>query len=527
MLETKRLFAAGLALASLATTGCYDFDTAFQDCVADGRCNRTECDPTREDQPDDAFQDTNCDGIDGTASAAFFVDPLEGRDNNPGTPEAPFKSFAHAVRRASSEHKALYLAQGTYDDPSLLLDKPVSLYGGYARVDGGWTRGKEHTTHLGGGSVGLTVSGLGEDAGVVIDHVRITSSTGQSAGEPSIGMRVLNSKGVRLRYVEILAGAGARGADGASASDVTQSGADGGVGQSPTAPGAVAEGGPPGTSACGGLPGGKGGKGGASQTSPLATAGEPGQPSTDGGTAGGPRNEPFCSRVPCTYEGLPGGKGQDGLPGDAGTDGPPGNPTGKLSSDSWVPEFGLEGGAGAPGGGGAGGGGGGHIVGGSANSEGGGGGGGGSGGCPGIGAAGGGGGGASIALLLIQGQVELEFSLLRTADGGQGGAGGQGGNGSSGGVGGPGGKGPSRSDAFNTVSGGQGGNGGTGGTGGRGGHGGNGGGGPSVGIWCGPSSSFAQANTVFTLGNPGQPGTGLGRKDTTGLKAEQHQCPNP
>jgi hypothetical protein len=528
MLETKKLFAAGLAMASLATTGCYDFDKAFEDCVAAGRCNVTECDPTRADPPDDSFQDTNCDGLDGTASAAFFVDPVDGRDNHPGTAEAPFKTLSHALQRASSEGKALYLAQGTYDESKLLLDKPVSLYGGYARVDGGWVRGEEHVTHLGGGSIGLTVSGLGEDAGVVIDHVRITSTAGLDAGEPSIGMRVLNSKGVRLRYVEILAGAGARGADGTSPAANNQNGLDGGVGQSTTAFGAIAEGGAAGTSPCGGLMGGKGGKGSPSQTTP-ATSGESGLPSTDGGSPGGPRNEPFCgSAMGCVFEGHPGEKGEDGANGDAGTDGPPGNATGHLSSDSWVPASGSPGVPGAPGAGGGGGGGGGHIVGGgSATSEGGGGGGGGGGGCPGAGATGGGGGGASIALMLIQGQVDLEFSLLRTADGGQGGAGGKGGNGSAGGLGGPGSKGPERASGLFRVTGGQGGPGGKGGTGGPGGHGGNGGGGPSVGIWCGPSSSFSQTNTVFTLGNPGQPGTGPGLKDSTGLKTEQYLCPNP
>ncbi len=525
MLETKTLLAAGLALASLATTGCYDFDQAFQDCVAAGRCNATACDPTRDDPPDDSFQDTNCDGVDGTASAAFFVDPVEGRDNNPGTPAAPFKTFAHALQRASSEGKALYLAQGAYDEPSLMLDKPVSLHGGYARVDGGWVRGNEHITHLGGGSIGLTVSGLGEDAGVIIDHVRIASTTGLNAGEPSIGLRVLNSKGVRLRYVELLAGAGARGADGYSPPANSNHGVDGGEGQSPIDIGTVADGGAPGASGCGGNRGGKGGQGGASLTIPLATPGESGQPSVDGGTAGAPRNESYCGQPPCGYEGNPGERGQNGVPGDAGTDGPPGNAVGHLSSDGWVPESGSDGGSGTPGGGGGGGGGGGHIVAGGAASEGGGGGGGGGGGCPGTGATGGGGGGASIALLLIQGQVELEFSLLRTADGGQGGAGGKGGDGSAGGVGGPGGKGPTRTVAPNTVTGGQGGQGGNGGAGGRGGHGGNGGGGPSVGIWCGSSSSVSQTNTVFTLGSPGQPGTGPGLRDTTVLRAETYQCP--
>jgi hypothetical protein len=121
--------------------------------------------------------------------------------------------------------------------------------------------------------------------------------------------------------------------------------------------------------------------------------------------------------------------------------------------------------------------------------------------------------------------VELEFSILQTADGGQGGTGGKGGEGGAGGAGGLGGKGPTRTYLTNTATGGTGGQGGMGAAGGRGGHGGNGGGGPTVGIWCGPASSFSQAGTTFTLGRPGQPGTGPGPKDATSLKAEQHQCP--
>jgi hypothetical protein len=77
------------------------------------------------------------------------------------------------------------------------------------------------------------------------------------------------------------------------------------------------------------------------------------------------------------------------------------------------------------------------------------------------------------------------------------------------------------------ATGGTGGQGGNGGAGGRGGHGGNGGGGPSVGVWCDPTSSFSQTGTTFTLGPAGQPGNGPGLRDATVLRTEKYQCPSP
>ena len=214
----------------------------------------------------------------------------------------------------------------------------------------------------------------------------------------------------------------------------------------------------------------------------------------------------------------------------------PGTGIGRLTSDTWVPDFGTDGGNGSHGEGGGGGGGGGAttLLFFTPSAAGGGGGGGGGGGCAGAGAAGGGGGGASIAVLLLQSQVELESCVLETAGGGQGGAGGKGGDGSLGGQGGRGGLGRPVQVSETTISGtftynlrgGDGGNGGNGGRGGNGGHGGNGGGGPSVGVWCDAplSSSVSALNTVFNLGSGGQPGSGFNTTGRAGLQSPSHQC---
>ncbi|QRO02958.1 DUF1565 domain-containing protein [Archangium violaceum] len=488
------------------------------------------CQPGQTDLPDDSFQDSNCDGVDGTASAALFVDPASGQDINTGTREAPLKTLSYALQRVANQGKALYLAQGTYDEPSLVLDKPVSLYGGYSGVEGGWARGN-YTTHLRGGGVGLTVSGLGKDAGITLERMRITSASATDAGTPSIGVRVMYSGGVKLRYVEVLAGAGAPGTPGSTPPPNLQGGVDGGVGQSTfqaTSP-TRADGGAPGVGGCSSDPAGRGGQGGDFLTS--ATDGESGIPSADGGIAGG-RREESCPGT-CQCIGNPGGKGQDGAEGAPGTDGTPGDGIGQLQGDSWMAHVGATGGPGAPGGGGGGGGGGGYCeltTSTSVISQGGGGGGGGTGGCPGMGATGGSGGGASIAVLLINGLVELESATLKTTGGGQGGAGAHGGAGGPGGRGGAGGTAYTRTSNYSGLvvdsTGGPGGAGGNGGVGGRGGHGGNGGGGPSVGVWCDATSTFIQRDTVFDLGPGGRPGNGPAPTGETGLRGQSYQCPS-
>ncbi|QRK13723.1 PE-PGRS family protein [Archangium violaceum] len=530
MHETTKLFAVGAAVALLTAVGCYNFQEAYDDCVATGRCAPDGCKPEWADPPDDRFLDSNCDGIDGVAEHGVFVDPANGRDDvNSGTMDAPYQTISYALERISANTQAVYLARGVYQEPMLRLDRPISFHGGYAGLDGGWKRDATYITQIVGGSIGLTVSGLGEDAGVSLEWLHITSGNSTGAGDPSIGLRVLQSKGVRLRHVQIVAGAGAPGSEGSTPA-TAPGGADGGTGGTPPS----LDGGSPGISSCGSVQnkGGTGGTGGDVKVNfGVGGQGVAGTPSAPGGDGGTFRETPVgCSGEACVCIGDPGHDGQDGLEGESGPSGHAGDGIGTLVTDTWSPTSGEAGQPGFMGGGGGGGGGGGACSSqyGAAIAQGSGGGGGGAGGCPGQGGNGGKGGGASIALLLIDAHVEMESCSLKTTRGGDGGAGGKGGTGGPGGQGGPGG--PSTttiadpSDPTTKATGGPGGRGGTGGKGGDGGPGGNGGGGPSVGVWCGPDGSVSQTGTTFSLGPAGKPGRGPAPGGHDGIQEQYHGC---
>jgi Protein of unknown function (DUF1565) len=69
--------------------------------------------PAATDHPDLAFEDMNCDGIDGDKDGAYFVQP-SGDDNNVGTFNAPFKTIQKAISSAiASPTKSIYVATGT------------------------------------------------------------------------------------------------------------------------------------------------------------------------------------------------------------------------------------------------------------------------------------------------------------------------------------------------------------------------------------------------------------------------------
>lgn len=335
MLETKKPFAAGLALALLTATGCYDFDKAFEECKTAGQCLPSTCEPAEIDVPDDLFYDANCDGIDGMLDAGFFVDPSRGLDEvNPGTHVAPFKTIKYALERAATDGKVLYLAQGDYNEAGLELNAPISLYGGYAGMDGNWKRSADYTTRIDGGSIGLTVTRVPQDAGVTLERLHIKSSQGSEPGAPSIGLRLVDSS-VRLRHVEVKAAAGMPGKEGDLVSDMPHA-ADGGQPANPVETGtAQAMGGTPGLSACGTFNGGTGGRGGTFDI--PATLGVGGTPSADGGTPGDANVTADIScggNPPCTYNGNPGNPGQAGFDGGEGTAGDPGNESGVLEGGS-------------------------------------------------------------------------------------------------------------------------------------------------------------------------------------------------
>ncbi|HLL02514.1 MAG TPA: hypothetical protein VK539_18170 [Myxococcaceae bacterium] len=543
MLKNWKAHLTGAALvAVVGAVGCYDFGDAREKCEAEGRCGPSkpdgggECIPIgTDDPPDDEFIDANCDGVDGIATAGLFVDPVAGKDGAAGTQGDPLKTLTEALQRVrqGTGPNQVYLAQGAYNEPGLVLDVRASLYGAYGGLNN-WQRRADHITHLDGGTVGLTVRGLPESAGVVVERVLVTSSNVTTAGAPSIALHVIDSQGVRLRHGTFWAGQGAQGAAGSMGAQ----GADGGIGGdggsaqligSVTVAGAL---GVAGTNSCAGADySGGAGKQGASgpNAGENGSAGMPiasGGPGGQGGIKGTVEPDPVLNKKCGAGSG---GHGEPGIKGGNGSAGQAGVGVGVLRDDLWSAN--QQGGTGGMGSAGSGGGGGGS--GGACQSEGsvpgaagGGSGGGGGGGCGGGGGTGGGGGGASIAVLLIRSNVALEGNtVLRTRGGGrggQGGEGGQGGQGGRGGVGGAGGYVPTQ--AYTSV-GGNGGDGGVGGPGGLGGPGGGGGGGPSVGVWCSPDAGFTgSAQDQLANGGPGGPG---GTAGDAGIKALFHNCPTP
>ncbi|SET81094.1 hypothetical protein SAMN05443639_104428, partial [Stigmatella erecta] len=235
---------AAWASLLLWLSACVDFERAEEKFCArhPERCGEAltdggqpdagyDCTPTRDtDEPDDTFEDSNCDGVDGLADAGIFVDPTSGTEGAAGTKDAPLKTLGEALQRlrdntGPNRPSFVYLAQGTYPETGLVLDVPVSLHGGYNGA-GDWLRNAANITRLQGGAVGLTVRNLPEEANVTLDRLVIASSESSTPGTPSIALHVIDSEAVRLRNDTLWAGRGAPGQEGAPGAQ----GPDGGSG---------------------------------------------------------------------------------------------------------------------------------------------------------------------------------------------------------------------------------------------------------------------------------------------------------
>ena len=68
--------------------------------------------PGRPDRPDLVPEDTNCDGIDGDASRAVFVDAGAGQDTRSGTREFPKRTIGAALAAAEGTGRDVYVAAG-------------------------------------------------------------------------------------------------------------------------------------------------------------------------------------------------------------------------------------------------------------------------------------------------------------------------------------------------------------------------------------------------------------------------------
>jgi hypothetical protein len=495
---------AGSVLATVAMEAGADAAPADGASISDARDSGVDgfdgcLAASTPDLPDDNFEDTNCDGIDGDKSAAIFV-AATGSDSAIGTMDAPVATINKAVALAESANKAVYVCNGTYAE-QVSITSAVSLYGGYDCTRG-WKRISDRAVVAPTTGTALVIKDITRP--MTIDRFTFRSADAIDPGTSSIAARVVGSAGNKFLHTSFEAG---WGADGASAAFVSgRNPAPGGMNggdlmhcecQVPTTTtfcrryGRAVYGLPPGYSAAdycavgalggdggnvnlgvattrgetalGGAPGGEIGFGGA-----AGTNGEPGVAGTAAARGVGsidPNGEYQATNV--------GGNGTPGMPGQAG-----GGGSGGCTAFDEFGTFFFAGG---------GGGGGGH------------------GGCGGGGGKGGGAGGASIAVLLANSpNVTFSRSYFTTSSGGRGGSPSAGTPGQQGGPGGLGGMGT----AFD----GDGYAGGLGGSGGHGGAGGPGGGGPSIAILASGSQPVVIAPT-FAVGVGGKGAAGVGAGD--------------
>jgi hypothetical protein len=466
------------------------------------------------DEPDDDFKDTNCDGIDGDASAAIFVAPT-GSDLNAGTIDSPVRTLRRAIETATKSAKAVYVCSAEYAE-SVEFDRVgVSLYGGYDCTNG-WKRRPDRAIVKPPSGLPLVVSGVSSP--IVIEWLAFRAADAKTPGESSIAASVFDSTSVRFAHVEFTAGNGADGVDGGSpdapfvAPIDAQRGEDVVDAQDCSTTGRGKGPQPSGGTGCAATPAGG--------RSALARC--PDGAVIWGGPGGAGGNFALDMAPGEGLTGFPEGTDLDGHPGAAGKQGFGGSGFGKIEKGRYLATSGRRGWPGRPGAAGRGGRGGESTAGGGSPAArylvGGGGGQGGFPGCGGFGGQPGSGGGASIAIIVDGSQMTLDRSLLVTGRGGRGGAGGDGSPGHTGATGGLFGFG-SQSYA-NGMSGGHGGDGGDGGAGGP------GGGGPSIGVvFRGAPPVITAAN--FSSGAPGAGGLSSAETAASGLGADTYWIDAP
>ncbi len=527
---------ANHAAASCVAGNCAvgDCDEGFLD-IDRNPANGCECEPRADDEPDAAGEDSNCDGVDGTAALSVFVSADRGDDCTPtanipdpcpgvvpGTLQAPVRTLARALSLSAERGlRHIILEQGDYTrNTAFTFDRDLELHGGYRFdiVTRTWSRpvNPAMPTALRAGRVrGEPAVVVSADISLTLDALLIEAPAA-GEGQSAVAIRGDACAAIRLVRSIVVAGAGGNGTVGAPAvilPDLASVGGDG-------ASGADLRGNPLGTGGDGGLnpacpegtTGGRGGHG--AVRDPEDEGRRMGDPGALGGldTAGGEgalliRLFDPLQLVLLVDTANPAQGGADALPSPAGEAGVPGSPGGTVGQPLavWNPHPGTRPLQGVHGQGGGGGGGG---VAGSArpNLPGPGGGGGGAGACGGAAGGNGIGGGASIGVL-ISGAclLRLEASEVRTSTGGTGGTGSAGLSGGRGLRGGSAGlTGATGADELSAGVGGRGGNGGCGGSG----AGGNGG--PSVAILRVGGAPLPELDpeSFVTFGDGGLPGDG-------------------
>jgi hypothetical protein len=516
LLAPLGVVAVVLGSAAPATSATQDFDRDGA-IATDCRPLDPSVFPGAPDAPDLAFEDTNCDGIDGDLAKAVFVS-ANGSNLGTGSKESPLLTSTAGITRAEAQNKDVYVTGGTYRE-MVELQRDVRIFGGYEPVTG--ARSSAEVTTIEAAPQAMLANG---DTGVVLQLLTLRGSPDGS--RTAYGLRAINGSSVALVGVDAAAAnatpgpTGAKGTDGATPT-AGQPGAAGNCANDQGAGGNL----PQGTGGAGGAGGPhNGGAGG------LGTLGAVG--------AVPPPGEGNLGRKGIPGAGPGGGAGGSGGPTPARRlarqprrDGPPGAATGANATftlanaaAAWAGGQPAQAGSdGTPGsGGGGGGGGGGNQVllddvttFASGVGGGGGGGGGGAGGAGGAGATGGG----SFGVYLFNSSVVADGSRLTSGNGGRGGGGGGGGAGRAGQ---PGHVGSAAPLPCLGALGGRGGNGGAGGAGGG------GAGGPSAAIFkAGGRSTMVLRSTTLQRGTPGGGGLFGGAGAAAASAVAAPALPNP
>ncbi len=498
--------------------------------------------PSTTDDPDGAYQDANCDGIDGEITRGIFVAVAGVDDTGCGlTTTDPCATINNGIVRASSTGRPnVYIQAGTYTE-TLRLISGVRIWGGYS---GSWQRNSYSTAGhvvtinggldngIGGDSEYLTVRAHSLVAEVTIaDLILVGPQAVGTVGGDGRSSYVIHANAalLRLERLRIVAGNGADGAGGAIGTDAVLVDAQSYMNASGGGDGRQyfnvcdisgrGAGGGRGTNTCTQSPstrdmdGGAGGAGGEMDTDCGITGAcgafgncdaQAGDNGADGDFRSGVNGEKGyggpAGTSACNASSDPSGNG--GLVAN-GAGGTRATLIGGVSAGYWYAGTGGGGGTGQNGSGGGGGGGAGGCDNGSGtDAYGAGGGGGGAGGCAARGGGGGGGGGGGAFGIFATGTgstIVMTNVTIARGNGGRGGDGGRGGRGQSAG----GGAGPGNNPGAAAA--------GSGGAGVHGGHGGGGAGGHggrSIGVAWTPGVTVTPTTVTYTGGVAGGAGAG-------------------
>jgi hypothetical protein len=305
------------------------------------------CPPGAPTIPDQTFLTANCGGLDGNASDAVFVDPINGNDTTgDGTQPRPLQHLgggAGAVALAQSHGKhEILVSMGTINETSTInLFDGLGVYGGYDAA-AGWTRSDASPRpNLVVANANIAVSVAAQTMPTQWDRINVLlSSNVTTPGQSAYGMFVSSGGLFTLSNATVVASNGGPGVNSVSPSpQATPATANGGTQSGslvfhccPFSQADSCQAGGGGVSACTGAtgnfnggPGSDCNNGSSSGNGPaagsagtLGNSGGVGGPGSPGSPAPSPSPGAFGSVTAAGYSPAPGTTGLAGTPGSGG-----------------------------------------------------------------------------------------------------------------------------------------------------------------------------------------------------------------